>query len=170
MTSLPDEGNMLFSGSQKTSAAAAMVVAPDDDPIVPAPNLSFGSTAASSPIPMAPGFFEVSASQSSFSEVSPPSSPSPTTTNTLSAHKGGYKHHVRNGNIELSTISSENIVSTHGKTFVKTADLAYFSRLKKHSKVWDNGTQLIEVQSRKKYWMCNNYKLFSGHGWLAGIN
>lgn len=61
--------------------------------------------------------------------------------------------------IELSTISPESIVTTHGKTFVKTADLAYFGRLRKHSKVWDHGTQLLEVQRKKKYWLCNNCKL-----------
>ena len=59
----------------------------------------------------------------------------------MSAHKGGYKHFYIT--VELSTILLERFILTHGKTFVKTANLAYFSRLKKHSKVWDYGTQLL---------------------------
>lgn len=69
----------------------------------------------------------------------------------VSAHERGYKH--SDIAAELSTISPESIILTHGKTFVKTADLAYFSRLKKQSKVWSHGTQLLEVQSKKKYWL-----------------
>lgn len=95
---------------------------------------------------------------SSFSEstLAPsPSAESPAPTPSLvSAHEGGYRHF--NIQEQLSTISPESIVVTHGKTFVKTADLAHFSRLKKHSKVWDHGTQLLEVQSKKKYWLCNH--------------
>ncbi len=50
----------------------------------------------------------------------------------VKAHENRYKH---GGGVKLSTISSEIIVITHSKTFVKTEDLAYFSKIKKHSKV-----------------------------------
>ncbi len=39
------------------------------------------------------------------------------------------------GGIKLSTISLESIMIMYGKTFIKTEDLAYFSKIKKHSKV-----------------------------------
>lgn len=116
--------------------AAAQVAIPSPMAVAPVPP----------PLNLTPG--------SSFSEV--PSFP----ISSLSAYEGGYRHNARNMTIELSTILPESNVTTHGKTFVKTADLAYFSWLKKHSKVWDYGTQLLEVQSKKKYWSCNNCKLF----------
>lgn len=51
----------------------------------------------------------------------------------VSAHKGGYKH--PDIIVELSIILPKSIILTHGKRFIKTANLAYFSRLKKYSKV-----------------------------------
>lgn len=73
----------------------------------------------------------------------------------VKAHEGGYKH--LDIALELSTILSESIITTHRKTFIKTNDLVDFNRLKKHSKVWDHSTQLLEFQSRKKYWLYNYY-------------
>ena len=67
----------------------------------------------------------------------------------VSAHKRDYKY--LDIIVKLSIILPKSIILTHGKTFVKTANLAYFSRLKKYSKVWNYGTQLLEVQSKKKY-------------------
>ena len=69
------------------------------------------------------------------------------TQNNVEAHKSRYKH--LDIALKLSTIPSESIISTHRKTFIKTEDLVYSNKLKKHSKVWDYNTQLIEVQSRK---------------------
>ncbi len=62
------------------------------------------------------------------------------TFSSLSRNDGRYKHHTGNVEIKLSTIFPESIVTTHRKTFVKTADLAYFSCFQKHSKVWDHRT------------------------------
>lgn len=50
----------------------------------------------------------------------------------MEVYEGRYKYEV---GVELSIISPESIVRTHGKTFVKTEDLAYLSRIKKHGKV-----------------------------------
>ncbi len=70
----------------------------------------------------------------------------------VEAYEGRYKN---GGDVKLSTILSESIVTTYGKIFVKTEDLAYFNKIKKYSKVWDHGTQLLEVQSKTKYWLYN---------------
>ena len=102
------------------------------------------------PVGVPPSSTILPASSSLEAPVPPPS--------LVSTHEGGYKH--PDITVELSTISPESIISTNGKTFVKTVDLAYFSRLKKYSKVWDHGTQLLEVQSKKKYWLCDNCMFF----------
>lgn len=59
------------------------------------------------------------------------------------AHERGCKH--IDITVELSTILLESIILTYGKTFVKTADLAYFNKFKKYSKVWDHETQMLKV-------------------------
>ncbi len=55
------------------------------------------------------------------------------TPSNLKANESGYKH--SDIAIEFSIIPLESITITYGKTFIKTNDLAYFTRLKKHSKV-----------------------------------
>lgn len=80
----------------------------------------------------------------------------PLLSSNLALNKRGNRYHNKNLFVKLSTILPESIISTHGKTFMKIADLAYFSKLKKHSKVWDHETQLLKVQFKKKYWLCNN--------------
>lgn len=55
--------------------------------------------------------------------------------NSLVANKGSNRYYNKNLFIKLLTILSKSIISTHKKTFVKTANLAYFSRLKKYSQV-----------------------------------
>lgn len=60
----------------------------------------------------------------------------------IKAHKDGYKY---GGDINLFTISPTSIVTIHAKTFVITKDLAYFNKIKKHSKVWNHSTQLLKV-------------------------
>lgn len=71
-----------------------------------------------------------------------------TALSNIEDHDGEYKY---TSDVELSTISPESFVITYSKTFIKTEDLAYISKIKKHSKVWDHDTQLLEVQSKKKY-------------------
>lgn len=61
-------------------------------------------------------------------------------TSNILVHKGKYKQHASNIKIELSTIYLESIITIYEKTFVKIADLAYFSQLKKHSKICDYRT------------------------------
>lgn len=51
----------------------------------------------------------------------------------VEAHEGRYKY--LNIALELFTIPAESIIITHRKIFIKIDNLAYFSRLKKHSKV-----------------------------------
>ena len=46
------------------------------------------------------------------------------------------------------------------KSFVKIEHLVYFNKLKKYIKICDQGTQLLEVQSKKKYCLCNYYMFF----------
>lgn len=58
--------------------------------------------------------------------------------------------------IDLSTMAPESIIVTLDKTCVKTADLAYYNNLKKVSKVWNFGLQVIDVESRKKHLLCSN--------------
>lgn len=60
----------------------------------------------------------------------------------MEANEGGYKHR---GNVELSTILLENIMTTYGKTFIKTENLVYFNEIKKHNTVWDHSTQLLDI-------------------------
>lgn len=40
---------------------------------------------------------------------------------------------------------------TYSKIFIKTSDLAYFNRLKKHNKIKNYGTKLLKVQLKKSY-------------------
>lgn len=57
------------------------------------------------------------------------------TSSSLSINKQSYKHHISNMEIELLTIFPKSIVTIYRKRFVKTADLTYFTQLKKYSKV-----------------------------------
>lgn len=78
--------------------------------------------------PQARAFFLSSLnSNTSFSEVFPFSSPIITPTNSISIHKSRYKHYSSNIDIQFPIISLKSIITTHGKTVVKTADLAYFN-------------------------------------------
>lgn len=52
--------------------------------------------------------------------------------NNIKAHKDKYNYE---SNIELFAILPKNIMTMHSKTFVKTKDLAYFSNMKKYSKI-----------------------------------
>lgn len=60
----------------------------------------------------------------------------------IKAYEDGYKYE---SDIELFIILPKSIMIMHGKTFIKTKDLAYFSKIKKHSKIWDHDTQLLKV-------------------------
>lgn len=59
---------------------------------------------------------------------------------SLAANKRDNKYYNKNLFVKFLTILPKSIISTHKKTFIKTADLAYFNRFKKHSKVWDYKT------------------------------
>lgn len=61
----------------------------------------------------------------------------------VSAHKKGYKY--LDITVKLFIILLKNIILINGKMFIKIANLAHFSRLKKYNKVLDNRTQLLKV-------------------------
>lgn len=69
----------------------------------------------------------------------------------IATNKDNYRHHEKNLIIELFNILKDSIVIIYVKTLVKTADFAYFSQLKKHNKVWNHGTKILKMQSKKKY-------------------
>lgn len=50
-------------------------------------------------------------------------------------NKSDYKYYNKNFIIKLSTILVKSIIITYKKIFVKTINLAYFSQLKKHTKI-----------------------------------
>ena len=59
----------------------------------------------------------------------------PPPSGNLATNEGGNRYHNKNLLIKILTILPENIISIHGKIIVKTANVAYFNKLKKHSKV-----------------------------------
>lgn len=56
----------------------------------------------------------------------------------LENHKRDYKH--PNITLRVLTILPKSILLMYSKTLVKTKGLAYFNKIKKHSKVWDYRT------------------------------
>lgn len=75
----------------------------------------------------------------------------------LAINKSDNKYYNKNLFIKLLTILPKSIISIYQKIFIKTADLAYFNRLKKHNKIWDHRIQLLKVKSKEKYQLYNNY-------------
>ncbi|MCJ1345588.1 hypothetical protein MMC31_003795 [Peltigera leucophlebia] len=82
----------------------------------------------------------------------------------VSAHEGGYKH--SDIATELSTISPESIILTHGKIFVKTADLAYFSfgknvSFKQKPYLFPTNTSFEKMKAH--LWKCSKIDLTGGY-------
>ena len=82
----------------------------------------------------------------------------PRVTESTIVNEGGYvhEHPLKKLTIELNTISSESRVITHGKSYVFTKDLGYFAKLKKTFKIWKYDLEVIEVATRKKFWLCTH--------------
>lgn len=72
------------------------------------------------------------------------------------ATDGAYSWQDAEGDqsLDLTAIPQENYIESHNKKLVKTEGLAYFSKQKKLSKVWDYGIQVLDVQDKKKYFLC----------------
>lgn len=58
-----------------------------------------------------------------------------------------------------STLPPDALVRVNDKNCVRTAGLEYFSRHTKTSKVWDHGFQVLELGTKKQYWVCTKCKL-----------
>lgn len=65
------------------------------------------------------------------------------------AHEAGYEY--LNIEKQLSNILSKSIIMIYSKIFIKTSNLAYFSRLIQYNKVKNHGTKLLKVQLKKRY-------------------
>ena len=63
--------------------------------------------------------------------------------------------------LDLSTLPPNALVRVNDKNCVRTAGLEYFSRHNtKFSKVWDHGFQVLELRTKKLFWVCTKCKLF----------
>lgn len=78
---------------------------------------------------------EQSSQISIFDTSEPPDISSPPS--TTAAKQGSYIHHDDNGQpvFDLENIPQEALITSHNRKCIKTSALAYFSKVKKSSKV-----------------------------------
>ena len=55
---------------------------------------------------------------------------------------------------DLALVPPEFHLRSHGKILLKTEGLAGFEKKKKTSKTWDHGFEVIDIRTRKKFWLC----------------